>query len=286
MLLAFTVAASAQATFLTEDFNSSCASGSGFPTDWTYYNPIASTMPQGQWTCAPTGGRWSTPGIACTSVWGTPAGYHLDTSYLVSPPLNLSGYTGNIYLHFDTKTSNINLAGRLAFIVSSSDTTFDTTGGAIFADRTSELSPTFGNDDSTEWVTHIADLTPYKASTPLYVAFRYTANNSTGSTWYIDNIITTTFPANVPQIDKSVLSLGVLGTSTSSQITLSCQAGTSGKYRLGIYDMLGREVYQQEMNLINSKGTYPISGLNLTPGMYVIKIGNAVASGTTKTVIN
>ncbi len=271
---------------MSDDFNASCASATGFPVDWSSYNPLPATIPNGQWACAPAGGRWGTPGIACTSVWGTPAAYHLDTSYLVSPALNLSGYAGSIYLHFDTKTSNINLAGRLSFIVSSSDTTFDTTGGAIFADRTTELSPTFGNDDSTEWVTHVADLTPFKTSVPLYIAFRYTADNPSGSTWYIDNVFTTTFPANVPILDKSTLSLSVIGASTSSQITLSCETGSAGKYHLGIYDMLGREVYQEEMNLFGSKATYAIKGLSLAPGMYLIKIGNGAAYGTVRTVIN
>ncbi len=286
ILTIYALAANAQATFLSEDFNASCSSGSGFPVDWTYYNPVAATVPDGQWTCAPAGGRSGTPGIACTSVWGTPAAYHFDTSYLVSPALNLSGYTGSIYLHFDTKTSNINLAGRLAFIVSSSDTTFDTVGGAIFADRTAELSPTFSNDDSTDWVTHVADLTAFKASAPLYVAFRYTADNASGSTWFIDNVFTTTFPANVPQLDKTVLSLKVVGASTSSMITLSCETGTAGKYHLGIYDMLGREVYQEEMSLFSSKATYPIKGLNLAPGMYLIKMNNGLVYSTAKTVIN
>jgi len=286
LLTICTIGATAQATFLSEDFNSPCGSATGFPVDWSAYNPLPATIPDGQWACAPAGGRYSSHGIACTSVWGTPRAYHFDTSYLVSPALNLSGYPGNIYLHFDTKTSNINLGGRLSFILSSSDTTFDTVGGAVFADRTTELSPTFGNDDSTEWVTHIADLTPYKTSVPLYVAFRYTANDTSGSTWYVDDVFTTTFPANVPLLDKSALMLSVIGTSTSSQITLSCRAGTGGKYHLGIIDMLGREVYQEELTLFASKATYPINGLNLAPGMYLIKISNGEAYSSARTIVN
>ena len=284
LLTICTLAAHAQATYLSEDFNSSCATSTGFPLDWTYYNPLPASIPSGEWACAPGDGRSGTSGISCTGVWGTPAAYHWDTGYLVSPQLNLSGYSGSIYLHFDTKTNKINLAGRLAMVVTSRDTIFDTVGG-VFSDRTDMLAPLFGNDDSTEWVTHVADLTPFKSSTPLYVAFRYTSDDMSGSTWYIDNVFTTTFPAHVQQIDKSVLSLSVTGTSTSSQITLSCQTGTSGKYHLGIYDMLGREVYQEDMNLFGSEATYPIKGLNLAPGLYVIKMGNGETYGVTKTVV-
>lgn len=286
LLTIYAIGANAQATFLSEDYNVSCASAAGFPVDWTFYNPISATIPSGQWNCAPGDGRWGSNGIACTSVWGTPAAYHTDTAFLVSPALNLSGYPGNIYLHFDTKTSNINLAGRLSFIISSSDTVLDSTGSTLFADRTTELSPTFSNDDSTEWVTHVADLTLFKSSVPLYIAFRYTADNTIGSTWFIDNVFTTTFPANVPQLNKGELSLGIVGASNSSQITLSCEAGTSGKYHLGIYDMLGREVFQKEMDLFGSKATYPIKGLNLAPGMYLVKMSNGLAYATVRTVVD
>jgi hypothetical protein len=285
LMIIYASGASGQGTGLYQDFESACTTPAGFPADWTYYNPIAATMPDGQWTCAPGNGRNGSNGISCTSVWGSPGAYHFDTSYLVSPPLDLSGYAGSIYLRFDTKTSNINLAGRLSFILSSGDTTFDTTNRALFADRTTELSPTFSNDDSTEWVTHVADLTPYKNAIPLYIAFRYTANNASGSTWYIDNVYTTPFVEYVPQLSKDALSVNVIGASTTSRITLSCETGSAGTYHLGIYDMLGREVYQEEMQLSGSKATYPINGLSLPPGLYLLKMNNGLAYCTAKTVV-
>ena len=284
-LTIYAIAANAQATSLFEDFNTDCALSSGTPMDWTYFNPLSSTIPDGQWACAPLGGRYGTHGIACTGVWGTPAAYHLDTSYLVSPALNLSGYTDSIFLHFDTKTSNIDLAARMSIIVSSSDSTFDTAGGHTFSDVSGALTPLFGNDDSTEWVTHVANLTPFKTTTPLYIAFRYTSTTTTGSTWYLDNVYTTPFSTQVSDPQKNSLSLDVIGSSTSSRITLSCKTTSPGLYQLAVYDMLGRQMYKGETNMKSDKTTYTIDGLDLAPGMYLVRMSNGIAYGTAKTVV-
>ncbi len=286
VLTIFTLAANAQPNYMTEGFNGSCSVVSGFPSDWSYFNPIAATIPDGQWTCAPGNGRWGTNGIGCTNVWGTPPSYHLDTSYLVSPGMDLSDYPGDIYLHFDTKTTKINLGGKVSMFISSDSMVFDTLGGGTFLDITSTLSPTFGNDDSADWVTHVANLTPFKSLTPLYVAFRYTADNSTGSIWYLDNIFTTTFPVNVTRIDKNVLALKVIGNSTSSHITLASRAAPPGMYHISIYDMQGREIHREDVTLIDSEATNTINGLNLLPGMYLVKMSNGAAYGTVKTVVH
>ena len=277
--------AHAQLTAMAEDFEASCHSATGFPSDWLPYNPIATTISNGQWACAPGNGRYGTNGIKCTGVWGTPSAYHLDTSYLVSPALNLSTDTGHIYLHFDTKVSNINLGARLAMILTSRDTIYDTTGGGVFSDQTAALTPLFTNEDSTDWVTHVADLTPFKGDNPLYVAFRYTSNTTTGSTWYIDNIYTTSAPTGVPRPRKEMVAFNVVGNSTSSTITLSCKATSQGQYHLAIYDLMGKEVHNENIFLPDSRTTYTMGGLSLSPGMYLVKLGNGIDYRTAKAIV-
>jgi hypothetical protein len=267
---------------LVQDFDTACASTTGFPPDWVAYNPISSTITNGSWQCAPTGGRWGTPGMACTGTW---AGQdHLDTALLVSPGLNLSGYTGNIYLQFDSKTTNIYVAGRLDLIVS-----FDSTINDSFISQDSSLdtslNPVINEDDSTGWVTHRVNLTPYKSIVPLYVAFMYTSATTTGSTWYLDNINTTIFPAGISKITKNTLPLTVIGNSTSSQISFSYTTSLSGIYDLVIYDMVGHKVYEADMNAQQGKAIYTIDGLSLHSGMYLIKMGNGLVYGTTKTIV-
>ena len=259
----------------------SCASATGFPMDWISFNPVASTTPDGAWQCAPLEGRSGTPGILCDGVWSS--SYHLDTSYLISPALNLSGYSGNIYVRFDTKTTRIHLGARL-FLLASTDTAFDSTVAPVF-DLTQSLTPVFSNADSSDWVTHYADLTKYKADIPLYLAFRYVSSTTEGSIWYLDNVFTTTFPAKVPGITKSTLPLSVIGKSTSSEITLSYTTDAPGAYHLAVYDMTGRVVHQQDLFASAGSAAHTISGLQLSSGLYLIKMGNGTVYGTAKTVI-
>src|SRR5579872_386622 len=154
-------------TSLAENFNVACVTSSGYPTYWLKYNPIPGTASAGgAWTCTPTDGRPTTtgsptPGIMCTSVYGTPSPiYNLDTSYLITPLLYLHSYaTGHVYLHFDSKVSNITLGGRL-HIIKATDSNFHS---LTDTDITASATPVIGNSgDSSNWVTHEIDLTRYE----------------------------------------------------------------------------------------------------------------------------
>ena len=283
LLIASVLTANAQATGLDENFDATCASGSGFPLDWTSYNPISATVPDGAWTCAPGSGRYGTNGIKCTGIWGSPSAYHLDTAYLISPALNFSGDGDDVFLYFDSKVSRLNLGARLSCFVTPDSTKLDSLAGAT--EVTGALSPIFSNDDSTDWVTHIADLTPFKGVHPLYVAFRYTSTTTTGSTWYIDNVHKSTFPVGFTDLAKEVLSLNVIGKSTSSTITLSYEAGSPGLCELAVYDLMGRQLHLEQMMLQKTKTTHTISGLDLAPGMYLVKMRSGAACTTVKTIV-
>jgi len=280
----YTLTANAQLTALVEDFNTSCASATGFPLDWLNSNSVAGTNPNGAWHCAPGNGRWGTPGMQCSGVWGSPSQYYLDTAYLVSPSLNLTGYSGNIFLEFDTKTSRIDLGARLFFMAGTVDTLFGISSLDTF-NLTRSLSPVFTSGDSSGWVTHEVDLTPYKNIAPLYVAFMYTSTTTTGGIWYLDNIHTTIYPVQVPHIIKDELPLTVVGISTSSQITLSYKAANTGVYHIAIYDILGHIAHEEDVNATQDNTTYIITGLNLHSGMYLIKMGNGLVYNTAKTIV-
>ena len=272
------LAAHAQATQIEQNFNA-CVFGDDFPLDWYSYNPIDSTTTNGSWKCGPAFGRWGTAGVACTGVWSDH--YHLDTSYLISPVLDLSGYTGgNIYVQFDTKTTNINLSGRLSLFVST-DSLFGS--GDTPQDITSSLLPVFTNGDSSDWVTHEADLTAYETMGPVYLAFRYTSTTTSGSTWYIDNVFTTKFPEHVNAPVKPALQLTTIGTSTPDHITLSCPAA-QGTYHITVFDMLGNKAHSEDINIHSATTTFTVNA-NLHSGMYLVRMENGHACSTTKTVV-
>lgn len=281
---------SAQLSSLSENFNSSCPAA-GKPYSWDVYNPINSTIPHGQWQCAASYGRSGTTGISCTGLYGPaplPLTYHIDTSFLISPELDLHGYTGNIYVNFDTKTTNFNLGAKFEIFVSGDSTMgYDTSSSVTDTvyNRTSATLPIFSINDQTDWVTHQVDITAYKHIVPLHIGFRYTsASGSVGSRWYLDNIETTTTPLGIdviyPSSDKH--SLQVKGSVNSGTLTLTMDVLTSGNYDISVLDMTGRTIYRQQVSLQAGQSVKSFSGFNIPAGLYLVKMGNETSFGTAK----
>ena len=287
ILAAFSLVAQAQ---LSENFNTTCASAS-FPSNgWTQYiPPTISIPPAGRWDCTaikgrPTSTGVQTPGMTCTGTYSS--AYNLDTSYLITPLISLptASYPGHhAYLRFDTKKDDIILGGKLAvgeFIDTNThmmNTILDTAVSGL-------ITPAFGNSDSTNWVTHQADLSGYIGGN-FYIAFRYTSTTTTGTAWYIDNVVLTSSSLEVSKIDKDILPISIIGSGSYSQIALSYTAHTSGLYRIVIYDMVGRLVYDGSVEATPGTESYVIKGLDLHPGMYCIKMGNDNTYCTTKVMI-
>jgi len=291
LLSAFTIfvfCAQAQVPSVHENFDVDCASSGSIPyiSGWQVYNPIATTIAYGQWVCTPVNGRpntsgMPTPGIQCTDTFSS--SYHLDTSFLITPLMDLSSYD-SIFLQFDTKTDRIYYGADLSILVTT-DTSHPYAGGINITDS---LVPLIGIGDSTNWVTHVVNLTPFK-SAPFYIAFRYTSTATTGSIWFLDNVNTTTTPitlytANQDQ-DKAIVQLKILGNSTTDRVNFSYTASEEGIYKLAIFDMLGREVYDEHLNAASGANNYAIKGLDLHPGMYLLKMGNEHSFGVTKVMI-
>jgi hypothetical protein len=286
LLIAVATAFGQPVTYLQEDFNVACATGiSPYPSGWLKYNPIFATNALGSWHCSAYNGRPDltgnpTSGMDCTGYYSGSA--HLDTSYLVTPLIDISGYTGNIYLHFDTKSEIVHPGGKLSVLLTYPSDTGGYNPYAPYADLTVSLMPLFGNDDVTDWVTHEADLTPYKDT--FYIAFRYVSSDTSAMIWHLDNVNTSITGLSVTNISSKKLPLGVLR-STASSITLSCDMPHDGTYRLVLCDIMGRTLYEEV--IVGAKGahTYTISGLALRPGMYFVKMGDNNIFGATKVMI-
>jgi len=272
-----------QLTELNENFNTSCGfTMQGLPPNWSVYNPIPSTISEGSWRCGSSYGRSSTSGVRCSGLYGSPLVYHLDTSVLISPMLNLSSYT-NIYLNFDTKTTDINLGAKLQ-IVYTKDSLQDSIDYAT--DITAAMMPIFSNNDVTDWVTHQVDLTPYKHITPLYIGFRYTsAAGTTGNRWFIDNILTTTTLLDLsvnPYINTATTPLSFSGSITDRHITLSCHNTFPANYTLQLLDITGRVMHTQSLELPSGTSTHTFAGLPVTTGMYIARLFNNNTQATAK----
>ena len=113
----------------------------------------------------------------------------------------------------------------------------------------------------------------------------YTSNVAGSGKWLIDNVRTTQTVLGVPETGKKVLPLTVIGSCTTSQITLSYCMPEAGRYSLSICDMVGREVYKEEIAAQSGNGAHTISNLDLHTGMYLVKMGNGQVFATTKAVV-
>lgn len=269
-----------QATTLNQDFNIPCTSFTGLPSGWAIYNPVLGTFPDGAWHCGPTNGRANTPGILCTGYYS--GSFHLDTSFLISPQLNLSTYSGNrLFLRFDTKTSNIHQGGKLSLLVSTSPSaTFNT-----YIDLSLGVAPIFSNADSSDWVTHEADMSGFTSAGNMYIAFRYTSPSNSGNIWFLDNINLSVSSVNIAPSPIGNFPFGVIGNATRAQIKLSCTVPADGHYQLTICDMMGRRVHQQ--SLLNQKGDNIISlnDLDLLPGIHFLQLTDGVNYAVAKAMV-
>ncbi len=286
IIFTFSVQTYAQLTSLNEDFNSTCPAGDHSPGNWHIFNSIPSTMPLGEWTCDPSYGRSGSPGISCTGYYGSPtATTHVDTSLLISPQLDLSGYSGTIYVNFDTKTTKFALGAKLQILVSDT-TAFDSTGG----DSTFTVAERniFDATDSADWVTHQADLTPYKNLSHFYIGFRFISaiSTTTASRWYLDNIHTTTAYLSVSNLQDKTQSISILGNSSPDMISVSCNASASGTYDLALYDLVGRRLYYERVNVVAGNNTFHIKDLRLPGGMYIVKMASESWSGAAKAIVH
>jgi hypothetical protein len=188
-------------------------------------------------------------------------------------------------LRFDTKVDDIVLGGRLA--IEKIDTIPDTAYRPIYLDLIDSLLPQFDTTDSINWTTHQVDITNHINDGNFYLTFRYTSTTTTGTAWFLDNINLTTTPLNlnVKSVSKEVLPLTIIGNSSATKIALSYSTAEAGTYRIVIYDMVGRMVYDGQIVTQTGNASYTIDGLNLYPGMYCVKMGNANTYGVTKLLI-
>lgn len=277
LFVTLSFASFAQLTSLNENMNTTCPASSHSPYGWDAYNSVHTPDVSGKWRCDLSGGRSGTAGVSCSGLYGSPSAYHLDTSILISPPLNLSGYT-NIYLNFDSKTTLFNLGAKLEILISRDSTmdmdTFVVDTSTVY-NKTTSLLPLFSSGDESDWVTHQIDLTALKHIVPLYVGFRYTsANGTSGSTWYLDNINTTTTFLSASDNNPLLASAKQPFTSWYSDdaVYITSNLTNGGTYTILLTDMAGRLITRSELVLTSGKQHKAIPVADLASGMYLLSI--------------
>jgi len=285
LLLFFVHAAHGQhvVNSLFEDFNTACADfGPNYPNYWTNYNNREPKI-QLSWNCAPLSGRYNSPGISCNAYYG--GRYYLDTAWLFTPLLSLRDEQDRIFLRYDSRYEF--LAAKLSVMVSYDYNPGEPpiNVGVDWVDLSSSLNPVISVADSQGWVTHWVELTSYKA-VPFYVAFRYVSDTLFGGTWTIDNVMTTRSDVGIHDKNGNSLPLTIIGSPTTEEIRLSTTILEAGIFKANVYDNLGRKVLEQDLQFETGNQYHTLSGCNLAPGMYLLKLDNGLSYGVCKLVVH
>lgn len=289
LLIVITAPSHAQVakSFLSENFDVACVTAGNAPAGWLIYNPIAGTVPSGAWQCDPLDGNSSagspTPGMSCTGYYG--GNWHLDTSVLITPKLNLSVYEGRtVYLEFDSRTSNIHAGARLSLMLSR-DTLAPSAAAmeSTLMDISDGITPVIDNNDSINWVTHTVNLSGLIEEGDFYLAFRYTSTDTSGKVWYLDNVRTV---SNLNVINAAGLSLPIteIAGNAPGKISVEYTVPSSGICDFTLYDMMGRRIYDDNINVHKGVNSYT-TAQTFPSGAYVVKISSADKYGVARVII-
>ncbi len=258
-------------TSLDENFDVSCASISGFPNFWHQF-AIAGAQ---SWLCTQGKGLHNTP---CISMNDYTNMHNADTTWLITPKLDLSSYS-KIYFNFYDKYSR---SGDTLDVYVTNQ--YGGSGNPL-CDSCSwtEIVIPFIQSDTT-WKEHQIDLTPYK-SKPLYVGFKYSSSTTSGSIWYIDSVFTTQTLSAGPNLVKENIPVTVLGIPNGDGINLEYTLPVAGTYQLNLYDITGRVLIAKTFTKPAGVQRTMLNDVNLPKGMYLVRLGNETWYGYAKAAV-
>ncbi len=151
---------------------------------------------------------------------------------------------------------------------------------------------TGGNTFSNQHVTATLPAAVNKQAQPVWIRISaLTATTGSGNratsgiddfslTWHTGS---TTGVTNVSKVQT--LSLTAIGQSTSDKITLAYSTEDETVYALSVYDLTGRVLHTQSINVQPGTQTVNIDGLHLKPGMYIAKMNNGNSSSIARFTI-
>jgi hypothetical protein len=152
-----------------------------------------------------------------------------------------------------------------------------TTGGNAFSNNT--VSVNFGsaldNHTGPVWI-RIVTLTATSGS------------GNRASSAIDDFNLTWTGGSNVGVTDVSangVMPFSALGIASSSTVNLQATTAEAGNYTLNIYDMTGRNISNENLQLNEGTQTITVSNKHLAAGMYIAKLNNGKSQGIAKVIV-
>jgi hypothetical protein len=262
-----TVPAVITVTSINEGFDQACATSS-LPAGWTKQNIVG---PNQQWNC-----YTSTGGKVCMRVNGFGGGgNNANEDWLITPKINLNGLPAALQFDVYKRFSGTELKALYS-------TTYTGIGDPNLASWT-DFNIAMAAADTGSWKTYTKGFV--SPAQPFFIAFKYVSTTADGYDMRLDSVLVNT-SGGIVNTAKNNLDVIVVGDATSNNINLMFNLAHAGAYNLSIYDITGREVYNNRINGQSGKQYLSVSGLNLTNGMYIIKMGNEYSYGVTKAIVH
>ena len=270
-----------QVTYLHENFDVMCAQNGLVPTPSSFPNwlPINLKNPAANlgWRCSAQDGRNGTGCVECTNYYNSAD--NLDTAYLITPQIDISSIPGPVYFIFDAKTNIWNLGARLSLEFKTDSPTIHVDSSMLSYAAMPAPTPTFGPADSTDWVTHVVDISNLKTQ-PFFITFRFTGSTLMGSTWYIDNVNISDTPAAVRPISRGSLNFTV--SQFGQGLGGSFYSKTEGPYYIYLYDMSGKCIRKETIQAVSGINHFNWPQNEMPAGLYCIRLANGDTAQTLK----
>ncbi|OYT13289.1 MAG: hypothetical protein B6I19_05905 [Bacteroidetes bacterium 4572_114] len=71
-----------------------------------------------------------------------------------------------------------------------------------------------------------------------------------------------------------------------SEVNINYESVDNGQLELGIYDLAGRLVHQERLEIKSGNNTFSITNLNLMPGVYMVRLSNGNVFALHKLIVN
>ena len=123
-----------------------------------------------------------------------------------------------------------------------------------------------------------------------HLIIKWVDKNTTGSDdgLAIDDVNITfrgTGITSVANTKYTSMPLSILGYASANEMTIGFTATEAAIYGLEVYDITGRMLHKESINATTGTQKYTVSGMNLTTGLYIVKLSNGSQSGVTKVVV-
>lgn len=262
------------ATSLNENFDTSCGSAtSGLPAGWMQYSVAGINQ---LWNCTGNGNN-ATPGLQMNGYANQANNANED--WLISPLLDLSTMV-NPYLYFD-HWKRFFSPDELQVLISHDYTGSGDPNAAVWVNLNAILpSPT----DTAIWNTYKTGIAAH-TSQPFYLAFKYVSSAADGYQSKLDNVLISSMPMDISDVNKGMLQFMILGHATHNEVVIGMNNTKDDIYKIEIYTINGEKIFDATRSIPAGMQKMTISDINLPNGLYIIKLQNSSALGVRKFLI-